>query len=170
MADVLETGIVQARVGLPPEVAENLKVGQDYSLVYDTRDYTGRLIALRPDLEAQTQTIAALFAIEEASQIPIRDVVHFVHDLSEAAVGTWLPLSALVEGEKGLWSVFVAKQDNGETVIGRESVEIIHVEDGRVYVRGTLREGARVLTGGVNRVAPGQRVSLADLPNASRNP
>lgn len=169
VADVLETGVMQARIGLPPAVADSLTMGQDYTLTYRDRDYSGRLIALRPDLNAQTQTVAALFALTDVTQVPIRDVVHFVYTQTESAVGTWLPLSALVEGEKGLWSVFVTKQEDGETIVRRESVEIIHIEDSRVYVRGTLRSGARVLIGGVNRVAPGQRVALANTPGADVN-
>ncbi|MEQ9447069.1 MAG: efflux RND transporter periplasmic adaptor subunit [Rhodospirillaceae bacterium] len=161
VADVLETGVVQARIGLPPAVANSMVVGQSYRLTYRDRAHTGRLIAVRPDLEAQTQTVAALFVLDDAPQIPIRGVVHFSHSQTELAVGTWLPLAALVEGEKGLWSVFVVQESDDENIIGRESVEIIHIEDNRVYVRGTLRSGAQVLIGGVNRVAPGQRVALA---------
>lgn len=166
VADVLDSGVTQARIGLPPNVTSTLSVGAPYRIAYAGEEYDTKLIALRPDLDARTQTIAALFEVDGSSAIPYGEVVHFLMTQTTEERGTWLPLSALVEGDKGLWSVYVAEEaadgSIGERRIGRESVEIIHIEEGQVYVRGTLRPGAQVLTGGTNRVAPGQRVALAE--------
>ena len=162
VADVLDTRAMQARIGLPPKVAAVLEVGAMVRLAYADQEYEARLIAVRPDLDARTQTIAALFELGPSIRIPYGEVVLFLHEQVTQSRGTWLPLSALVEGEKGLWSVYVAKNEDGVRHIGRESVEIIHTEEGQVYVRGTLLPAARVLIGGTNRVAPGQRVALAE--------
>lgn len=162
VADVLDSRAIQARIGLPPKVAAVLEVGAMVRLAYADQEYQARLVAVRSDLDARTQTIAALFELSPSIAIPYGEVVHFLHEQVTQARGTWLPLSALVEGEKGLWSVYVAKDEDGVRRIGRESVEIIHTEGGQVYVRGTLAPAARVLVGGTNRVAPGQRVALAE--------
>lgn len=162
VVDVYEVRAPRARIGLPPRVAEALTVGQDYRLFHGTDEIKARLVALRPDLDSRTQVIPALFEVEDASDIPFDDVVHFAFERSVESRGTWLPLASLVEGEKGLWSVYTVGELDGDRVVKRETVEVLHVDGGRVYVRGTLVAGARVLSGGTNRVVPGQRVALAE--------
>ena len=49
----------------------------------------------------------------------------------------------------------------GEEATTQEAVEVLHLDDGRAFVRGTLAEGSRVVLGGTNRVIPGQRVAPA---------
>lgn len=161
VVDLFETSNTQARIGLPPEVAMSLAVGNVYPMFYRDRTLSAELIAARSDLDQRTQTVAVLFQFKDNTNLPFGEVVHFLHRKDVSAEGTWLPLSALVEGEKGLWSVYVIAQDGDEARVSRESVEIIHVEDGEAYVRGTLQSDTQVLTGGTNRVAPGQRVAIA---------
>ena len=78
-----------------------------------------------------------------------------------SARGTWLPLSALTEGRKGLWSVLTIAEREGAPVVEREAAEILHIDGDRAFVRGTFAEGARLLLDGTNRVTPGQNVALA---------
>jgi len=162
VADIFERQAPRARIGLPPAVAEALTVGSTYDLEYGSQTVRGRLVALRPDLDNRTQVMPALFEVDETTSIPFDDVVHFRFDRTVEARGAWLPLAALIEGEKGLWSVYTANESADERVVTRETLEVLHVDDGRVCVRGTLMSGARVLSGGTNRVVPGQRVALAE--------
>ncbi len=162
VADIFERCAPRARIGLPPAVADALTVGTQYDLEYENQTVRGQLVALRPDLESRTQVIPALFEVNEAAALPFDDVVHFRFDRAIESRGAWLPMAALVEGEKGLWSVYTVADKDGAQVITRETVEVLHIDDGRVYVRGTLRAGAQVLNSGTNRVVPGQRVALAE--------
>jgi hypothetical protein len=80
------------------------------------------------------------------------------------APGGWLPLSALLEGDKGLWTVLVTREGESGTIItARESVEVIYNEGDRVYVRGTVANGAAVVASGVQRLSPGSPVEI--VPN-----
>lgn len=162
VVDLYETTRTQARIGLPPAVAASLVAGSIYPMIYSDRKLDAQLISVRSDLDQRTQTVAALFQFTEDAEIPFGEVVHYAHKQEVSAEGVWLPLSALIEGEKGLWSVYVIAEDDDEARVRRESVEVIHVEDNKAFVRGTLKTGVEVLTGGTNRVAPGQRVAVAD--------
>jgi hypothetical protein len=44
-------------------------------------------------------------------------------------------------------------------VARREAVEALHIEEGRVFVRGAIPDGALLVTEGVNRLTQGQRVA-----------
>ena len=76
----------------------------------------------------------------------------------EEVAGHWLPAGVLARGVRGLWSVFAV--ENGRIV--RHHVELLHTEDDRVLVRGTLDETSRVVTGDLDRVVPGQAARVAD--------
>jgi multidrug efflux pump subunit AcrA (membrane-fusion protein) len=63
----------------------------------------------------------------------------------------------LVQGEQGLWSVYVAAGESAaEAEVARQPVEIVHTEGNRVLVQGLVAAGDRVITAGTHRVVPGQ--------------
>ncbi len=156
--DLQETGRLHARIGVTPAAAAHLRVGQRQSLIVADRFAFATLIALRPDMETGTRTIDALFQLDDADGLVIGDIVRLEHTRRVEAVGFWLPLTALQEGEKGLWTVLTVIDGADGSRVDREAVEILHVGGNRVYGRGTLAPGAKVITGGRTRVTPGQIV------------
>jgi hypothetical protein len=78
--------------------------------------------------------------------------------------GFWAPMTALSEGRRGLWSVYAAVKDeaSGTLTVKPRPVEVLHVEAGRAFVRGGARQGDRIITSGINRIAPGQSVRITE--------
>ena len=72
--------------------------------------------------------------------------------------GFWAPLSALREGVRGSWSVMAleATPEGDRTLTA--AVEVIHIDGARVFLRGRLPAGARIVAEAPDRVAPGQLV------------
>ena len=93
--------------------------------------------------------------------LPFGEVMELALDRHVSEPGFWVPLSALVEGRKGLWTVYTLGNSDGDSVVRREAVEILHTERTRAFVRGTIEAGAQIVLDGTNRVVPGQRVALA---------
>ena len=159
---LLESDRPQARIGLSPEVAARLAVGEEVTLESGRWKQSASLLALRPDLVSGTRTVPALFALDAVNTLPFGEVVELAVPRDVAADGAWVPLSALSEGPKGLWQVLtVIEADSGDLQVGREAVDILHVAGGRAYVRGTLADGMRIVVSGSNRVVPGEPVVLA---------
>ena len=159
--DVVESGVRRARVGLSIAASSFLKVGESYRLISGDRDLVGKLLSKRPDLQTGTRTVAALFEVRGADDLPFGGIVEVVVERSVHSEGTWLPISALSEGAKGLWTVFTVVASQGAPSISREAVEVLHVDGGRAYVRGNLSGQTRIVVNGTNRIIPGQRVALA---------
>ena len=165
---LLEAGKRQVRVGLPPEKAAQLKPARDYKFTAGTRTFTGRLALQRPDLDAATRTATVVFDVPDSNDMAFGDIVTMRLENEIPERGFWLPVTALKEGQKGLWTVLVtATADAGGTsvaggmIVKAEAVEILHASAQSVFVRGTLRAGDRVIVVGTNRVIHGQRVALA---------
>ncbi|MGI9404285.1 MAG: efflux RND transporter periplasmic adaptor subunit, partial [Hyphomicrobium sp.] len=159
--DVVEAGVRRVRVGISVEASDSIEADQSYRLVSGGQNFDGRLISKRPDLQTGTRTVIALFEISGAEDVPFGEIVELVVERPVMAHGAWLPISALTEGSKGLWTVLtVVEREDGPSVV-REAVEVLHAEQGRAFVRGNLGKETRVVVNGTNRIIPGQRVALA---------
>ncbi|MGB0142497.1 MAG: efflux RND transporter periplasmic adaptor subunit, partial [Luminiphilus sp.] len=113
------------------------------------------------DVDSQTLTVLAVLTLPEGTPARVGQTValQFEEDVTET--GGWLPLSALLEGDKGLWTVLVTrKNETGETITARESVEVIYSEGDRVFVRGTITNDATVVASGMQRLSPGSPVEI----------
>lgn len=160
VATLLEGGTARVRVGVSREVAQEMKIGTQYKLRVGDQEFEAKLIALRPDLEPQSQTVTALFATEDKGLFPYGTVVILAVPRALPDRGDWVPLTALSEGQKGVWSLMVVTAtDDGNQIVRREAVTVLHVTDGRAFVEGSLPDGSSYIVNGTNRVTPGQRVA-----------
>lgn len=153
---LLEDGAPQMRVGLPPALAADLRPGDRLEVRIGDRQIDGVLESLRPDLDPTTRTQMAILTLETTDAIYGQTgVVSLQQNI--AAQGAWMPLAALQEGTRGLWTVLTIQPD--ETV-GLEAVEVLYADAERAFVRGTFRDGTRIIDRGPHRVIPGQLVAL----------
>jgi len=160
VVSLLETGKPQARIGLPPDVARSLDPGGHYQITTDAGPVSARMSSMRPDLQTATQTVPVLFDLDSSNGAAFQQIVTLNVETPVRERGTWLPLAALKEGHKGLWSVLVVAAQDGQTKIRTETVEVLHVEGEQAYVRGTLEASAQVVSKGGHRVVSGQLVAL----------
>lgn len=160
---LLEGEEIEARIGIAPEAARDLVIGRTYKVTSAGSKHSATLKALRADLEAGSRTVTGLFSITSDTQLPFGEIAVLNLARKVEDRGIWLPLTALSEGRKGLWTVLVVLETSGKTTIQRETVEIVHVANKRAFVRGALTDGDLVVTTGTNRVTPGQKVVLANL-------
>ncbi|MFA9476185.1 MAG: efflux RND transporter periplasmic adaptor subunit [Filomicrobium sp.] len=158
---VLEADRLQARIGLPPEVAVKLDPSRTYKLGTHAGELEARIDTKRPDLQAGTRTVTVLFDVSGESKVPFGEIVTLALDTRIKTRGTWVPLAALNEGHRGLWNVLTVVTRDGQQLAQNETVEILHIEAESAYVRGTFQPGAKIVAGGTNRVVTGQRVALA---------
>ncbi|MGP1397084.1 MAG: efflux RND transporter periplasmic adaptor subunit [Inquilinaceae bacterium] len=161
VVDLLETDRPQVRVGVSPEAARAIEAGAAVTLEAGGRALAAGAVRVRPDLATDTRTATLLIDVAAAEGAVFGDVVALHVDRFVADPGLWLPLDALVEGQRGLWTVLTVVDGAAGPTVAREAVELLRVADGRAFVRGTLVEGARVVVGHPDRVVPGQAVALA---------
>jgi membrane fusion protein, multidrug efflux system len=77
-----------------------------------------RLVALRPDLDGASRTVAALLEIDRPKgTVPLGEVVTVIIEVPRAGPGFWIPVSALAEGARGTWTVWALRE--GKAGIGR---------------------------------------------------
>ena len=145
----------EAYVGIPATRATDLIPGHQYTVRLRNQRFRAELQGLRNDVDPITLTVGAILALPADAPVTVGEPVVLELEETVPAEGGWLPLTALIEGHRGLWSVLTVARTSGAPTSVRESVEVIHVSDDRAFVRGTLANGAEVIATGLQRISPG---------------
>lgn len=159
--DLIENGRPQARVGLPESVAAELRHGDPMTVETVGGSMTASVAAIRADIDPRTRTRIVLLDLPRAAAA-FGSAVEVVVERALATPGFWVPVTALREGRRGLWTLTTIVHGAGDPVAGSESVEILFLDGDRAYVRGTLADGAEIVANGSHRLVPGSLLALAD--------
>jgi len=159
-----ESGVLEARIGVPTRFRNRIRIGEEYQLSAGALSTAGRVTSIVSDVNTQTSTLTVILEVRDDPGFVARDLVRLSLSETQRETGIWVPAQALNESLRGLWSVYVAVPvavgDAGEARIERKDVEILHIEEDRVYVRGTLEHGDLVVRSSPFRFTPGQRVRI----------
>jgi RND family efflux transporter MFP subunit len=157
----------RVRIGVAGDMLEAVAARDDHMLMVNGRALPARLRAVLPVRDAATRTVDALFELETAQGVLPGDLARLALERQMEAPGFWLPLGSLAEGDRGVWTNYVAVplpagESAGEAthVIEARTVEVLHEREDQVYVRGAIDAGERVVVEGLHRVVPGQTVRV----------
>ncbi len=170
---LLETDHLEAHVGVPAHLANGFDAASRHRLLINGTPAEGIVRAVRRDLNTDTRTVTVVLEIDGDLSAPDGEIARLLVEEAVPQAGIWLPHTALTEGLRGLWTVFVVVEeaDGSGWRVERAEVEVLHSETDRVFVRGTLAADDRLVEAGVHRLVPGQRVrplaeGVAALPLA----
>lgn len=160
--ELIETGSLEAWIGVPPEQLEQLKSLRPAVMVRQAEhDWLG--LRTLPELDLSSRTVTVIFELAPGEHAGLRpgELARLRTRRRVDEPGYWVPTLALSQGVRGLWSLFVipAAAGDGPSPVQRASVEVLHVEGGQSYVRGTLQTGDRIVLSGTQRIAAGQLVT-----------
>ncbi|GHD30295.1 efflux RND transporter periplasmic adaptor subunit [Parahalioglobus pacificus] len=152
---IVAEGAREAHVGIAIEQAAKLNAGASYPLTLRGETVSATLRSLRPDVDPSTMTTTAVFDLPADVQGLDGEPVTLTLGETVTDTGGWLPMTALIEGERGLWTVMRLDETGDSPTAIREAVEVLHVHGDEAYVRGTLVDGQAIIATGIHRVTPG---------------
>lgn len=150
----------EAQVGIPATMSGTLQKGRGYRLRLRDQVLEAPLLSIRPDVDPATRTTLAIFALPADVAALDGEPITLEYEEKVSMRGGWLPMAALVEGQRGLWNVLRIEADGELYRTIRESVEVLDIQGDRVFVRGTLPAGSRVVASGMHRITPGTLVAV----------
>ncbi len=176
---LVENGVMEARIGVPEQMAQRLAVGDRQSVQVGKRTYPAVVTARLPEVDEASQTTTVVLEVAADDDLTIGATARMQMSAQQSASGYWLPSTALIAGERGLWSVYaLAKDGNADAYrVTRRDVEVLHTEsaqtvgfsENRAFVRGLVADGDRIITSGTHKVVVDQLVSPTDIsPEAAR--
>ena len=155
----------EAHIGLPVDVAERLALGSLKPIEVAGHTYEARLNSLLPELTQSTRTATAVFQIVAQiapSQLFAGQIANLELARAGESSGYWIPTTALVSSERGLWAVYVLVPSSSGFELAQQDVEVIHIEGDRVLIQGSLEQGEQIVADGINQLVPGQQVTPND--------
>nr|WP_136251404.1 efflux RND transporter periplasmic adaptor subunit [Ningiella ruwaisensis] len=161
---LLSDSALEARFGLPERVAFGLSPGDSYMLELGESTIPATVKSVARQRNLSTRTIDTLFEIdksdlsfEQLASMVSGDLVKISVYIEQEKRGTWVPVSALASGVRGLWTLLVY-DDDSERLLTR-TVSLEHLDGDRAFVSGTIAPGDRIVISGTHRFTPNQRVS-----------
>ncbi len=162
---IMQSIAPEMRVGLSDEMAADLNVGDTVTARIGAARYEASLTQLRADIDPRTRTRTAIFSLTLASDeaAPLygqTGTVILWQTIRQQ--GAWVPVTALRDGTRGLWTVLSVQpgEDEGQGVVAAEAVEVLYADQERAFVRGTFARDAVIIEAGPHRVTAGQTVIL----------
>ncbi|MDG2220952.1 MAG: efflux RND transporter periplasmic adaptor subunit [Rubripirellula sp.] len=169
--ELVESGHLEARIGIPAAVFSELNCDRPIDVVVDGKAWPAQFARVAPNLDPMTRTRLAIFDLDPSAtdRIVPGQIARVAITQRLPTNGFWLPTSSLVRSVRGLWAAYVIEVDaQGASIVRRQDVEVLQSDGQRTLVRGTLQGGDRVIaegthrviTAGTHRVVPGQVVSI----------
>ena len=142
-------------------MAKGLGVGSRQTLRVNGRSLSAVVTTVLPMLEEESRTVTVVLQLAASQSLRIGQTARLTVKESQAESGFWVPATALVPRERGLWSVYGLGSGAGSGFeVVRRDVEVLHDGGARLFVRGTIQPGDRVIASGAHRIVPGQLVSV----------
>lgn len=166
--DFEESGTREFVTGVPADVVSTLAAGDQLTVLLGAKRFTAALRDKVAALSTATRTAQLILTLPEGATAVSGQVGQLALSRQNNTPGFWVPLEALQEGQRGLWSVLVAadaQASSGVSLLERHPVELLHAELGRGFVRGSIEDGDKLVTSGLNRLIPNQRVRIAPSGN-----
>lgn len=160
----------EVRMGLAADAVDSIRTGQEYPIEIRGRTFQAMARAIVPRRDDITRTVDVLFVLDHTQdRIRPGDLARLQLESRFEEPGFWVPVGALAEGPRGLWTNYVAEpiedaqqQDEATHRVVPRVVELLHADTERAFVKGTLRDGDLLIVDGLQRIVPGQAVALAD--------
>ncbi|GAX38703.1 efflux RND transporter periplasmic adaptor subunit [Nodularia sp. NIES-3585] len=151
----------EVEIGVPPQVVQTLKVGSRQQVQVSEQIYAAQVLAYKPEINPQTRTRTVVLQLVTTGQtMPASgEIARLQVEQMVSTQGFWLPVTALIKGERGLWSCFAIAPEGETYRIERRDVEVLYTEGDRVLVRGTIVAGEEVVNSGTHRLVSGQIVN-----------
>lgn len=164
-------GAMEAEVGIPVSFRDQIILGSDYTITNGEEEGVAVADRIVEDINPLTNTVTVRFVVNNDPGFVASETIRITLQETIRAKGLWVSNSALVESLRGLWAVYVVTpqspadrndRENVNGIVKRQDVEVLHSEEDRSFVRGTLSSGSWIINNSPFRFVPGQRVSVVN--------
>ena len=145
------------RVGIDPDLTSSINTGNSVNIVLGDQNVPAKIISILPRIDPVTRTRVVRAELLEDVKLAFGQSGQLILSEKVDAQGTWIPLSAIEDGVRGLWTVKTIEKLE-QSIVTVEAIEIIHAEEKRAYVQGTFNDNSLIILDGMHRVVAGQIV------------
>ncbi|HUH38300.1 MAG TPA: efflux RND transporter periplasmic adaptor subunit, partial [Spongiibacteraceae bacterium] len=186
LLQLVQTAHNDAVFGVPDQLADALVAGDTVTVSGESgeagAEALAQVLSVSHSVDPGTLTRTVRVALPDGLAVADSSVIYLHLHEARAEPGAWLPLDALLAGPRGTWAVYAlvpdkagdrnnardsdkdSGTDGGDTGghyrLRKHAVSILYQAHDQVYVRTELMVGVPIVSGGLQRLAPDQRVAL----------
>ncbi len=169
IAELQENKNFEVRIGISNNLINSVQLGDQKNLLINSNEYLGIVSAKLPS-RGQNRTIDIILELTDTNQLRAGDLARLSLKKTVNERGFWVPLTALREGKRGLWSIYIASHipnkvnhaSNLEAThfIERRTVIVEHINESSAYVSGAVDSEEQMIIEGAHKLVPGQLVRI----------
>ncbi|WP_254304178.1 efflux RND transporter periplasmic adaptor subunit [Shewanella sp. VB17] len=153
----------QAFIGVPVKFAQQLKAKQNVSLKVGDKKYLAQIAGIGAEVNPITRTVPLRLSLPIDAQVINGELAHLVYKTHIQKTGYWVPISALTDGIRGLWNLYVIIPTNPSDLdntfnIERRDIEIIYTKGELAYIQGAISINEDYVSQGLHKLVVGQQV------------
>ncbi|MCL1051211.1 efflux RND transporter periplasmic adaptor subunit [Shewanella abyssi] len=151
---------VQAYIGVPIAVSSTLTTGQQVDLRVRNKRYQANIAGIGAQLDPVTRTVELRVTLPSDADVINGELSYFAYQHAIDTAGYWVPISALTDGIRGLWNIYVLTQDGEQRFrIERRDVEIIYTAKDKAFINGAIKANEAYVDQGLHKLVAGQIVT-----------
>lgn len=159
---LLADGQKEVHAGVPVKLLSALTQDEQANIRIGNTTYPAQLLTSGAAVDPRSRTVTLRYLLPDDVSLLDGEMAYLLFQVTQEQQGFWVPLTALTDGLRGTWNVYVIVPDSeGGQFISRRSVQVHHADDDKAYVSGPIAHGDQVVMDGVHRIVSGQHVSLA---------
>ncbi len=159
---LLSSGNKEAKFGVPISAFDALKNQTQQQIRVGDKIYTGQLLNATSSVDFATRTAALRYELGDLHHVHPGETAYLLQETEIQKNGFWVPLTSITDGLRGTWNVFVVVDKNGQSLVERRAITILHSTKNAAFVSGSLRDQDKLIVDGVHRIVSGQAVSTME--------
>jgi RND family efflux transporter MFP subunit len=158
----------EANIGVPIQYAESVKKNPNLTVVIGQHTYSVKQSSFSKQVDPSTRTVNFKFKLPHHHNRLEGEFVYLDHSEIRKKSGYWIPLTALSEGKKGIWTVFSVESDNNHQKVIRHAVQVLYVNQQQAFISASFKPEMTFIIHGSHRLVAGQTVTIkASSPSPS---
>jgi RND family efflux transporter MFP subunit len=168
---IQQLGIMEVHLGVPSRLIDTLLPGESVTVQINDQFLQAIVMAVGAHIDAITRTANVRIALPQGVDVVDGDLAFLEVTETINAEGFWLPATAVTDGVRGLWVVYVLDQQESGALaesknmsdrlyqLKARNVDVLYASGDLFFVAGDIADGALVVTDGILKVVPEQIVN-----------
>ncbi|MCS6159516.1 efflux RND transporter periplasmic adaptor subunit [Shewanella baltica] len=149
----------EAYIGVPVALAEQFHAGQKVQVNVQDQTFTAEIAGISAEVNPISRTLQLRISLPQDARVINGEIAYLHQQQQIEQAGYWVPISALTDGIRGLWNLYVIAKDEQQSIIERRDVEILYTTQDMAYIQGAIQPNEIYVSQGLHKLVVGQAVS-----------
>ncbi|WP_241901278.1 efflux RND transporter periplasmic adaptor subunit [Vibrio sp. 10N.286.49.B3] len=155
----------EAFIGIPANQLTKISALTAPQIRVGEQTYLAKLLNPGAMVDTYSRSVGLRYLMPNDTAVLEGQLAYLQFDERVEEQGYWVPLTALIDGLRGVWNLFIV---NGDGYVERRSIQVLFADHQQAYVQGALEDNEAVIASGLHRVVPGQSVQALSISNPTQ--